>query len=265
MKSQEEKKIKVGFSQIYVAFKDPSKNINKIENILERTNADMLVFPELALSGYEIENKKELKKYSHAADEEIFKGIIRISREKSMAVVFGFAEKEKSKIYNSSMLIDEKGKRYIYRKSHLFFREKILFDRGETGFFISKVKGAKVGMMICFDWFFPEAMRTLALAGAEIIAHPSNLVMPYCQFAMKTRCLENRVFAITSNRVGVEKKTKFTGKSQITGTKGEILAKADEGKERIRIVEINPYDAKNKKINKMNNIFDDRRKELYVL
>src|SRR5207253_5521489 len=61
-------------------------------------------------------------------------------------------------------------------------------------------------MMVCFDWFFPESVRTLALAGAEIIAHPSNLVLPYCPDAMVIRCLENRVFAVTANRIGAEKR-----------------------------------------------------------
>jgi predicted amidohydrolase len=82
----------------------------------------------------------------------------------------------------------------------------------------------KVGMMICFDWIFPESARTLALKGAQIIAHPSNLVLSYCQQAMFTRAVENRVFTITANRTGTEingdKELYFTGKSVIVDTKG---------------------------------------------
>ena len=66
--------------------------------------------------------------------------------------------------------------------------------------------GVKVGVMICFDWRFPETARSLALKGAEIIAHPSNLVLPHCPQAMITRCLENRIFAITADRVGEEER-----------------------------------------------------------
>jgi len=76
-------------------------------------------------------------------------------------------------------------------------------------------------MMICFDWFFPESARTLALKGAQLILHPSNLVMPYCQDAMITRSIENRVFSITSNRIGREGGYNFTGKSQIVSFDGK--------------------------------------------
>ncbi|MFO0767873.1 MAG: nitrilase-related carbon-nitrogen hydrolase [Nitrospiraceae bacterium] len=89
-----------------------------------------------------------------------------------------------------------------YRKTHLFFEETLFFDPGDSGFQVWDVGGAKVGVMICFDWFYPESARTLALMGADIIAHPSNLVLPHCPDSMVTRCLENRVFSITANRIG---------------------------------------------------------------
>jgi predicted amidohydrolase len=76
-------------------------------------------------------------------------------------------------------------------------------SRGRTVF---RHEGAAraLGVMICFDWYFPEAARSLALRGAQIILHPANLVLPFCQDAMITRCLENRVFAVTANSGGAE-------------------------------------------------------------
>ena len=71
---------------------------------------------------------------------------------------------------------------------------------------INDVNGVKIGMMICFDWVFPEVTRILALQGAQIICQPSNLVLTFCQQTMLARCIENKVFAITANRYGVDKR-----------------------------------------------------------
>ncbi len=121
--------------------------------------------------------------------------------------------------------------------------------------------------MICFDWIFPEAARTLTLKGADIICHPANLVLPYCQNAMVTRCLENRVFAITTNRIGSEKRNgselTFTGASQITGCSGEILHRAQIDEEKACVIEIDAQLARNKNITENNNILTDRRLKMY--
>jgi len=122
--------------------------------------------------------------------------------------------------------------------------------------------------MICFDWFFPEAMRCLALNCAEIVAHPSNLVLPYCPDAMPLRCLENRVFSITANRIGTEDRKdsqplKFIGQSLIVSPEGEVLAKASDSKEEIIIADIDPSAARDKSLNTYNDIFKDRRPDKY--
>ncbi|GAH14135.1 unnamed protein product, partial [marine sediment metagenome] len=129
-----------------------------------------------------------------------------------------------------------------YRKLHLYYKEKLWFSLGNKPLKIYEVKNAKIGIMICFDWFFPETMRSLNLLGADIIAHPANLVLPYCQRAMITRCLINRVFAITSNRIGNEARGEdnftFTGRSQITSYNGDILSSAPKDKPHIDFVKI---------------------------
>ena len=122
--------------------------------------------------------------------------------------------------------------------------------------------------MICFDWRFPETARSLALQGAEIIAHPSNLVLPHCPQAMITRCLENRVFAITADRVGDESRVpkeflQFIGQSQVVDPDGKILVRASETEEEVCIVEIDLEKAREKFLNPKNDIFKDRRPDLY--
>ena len=118
-------------------------------------------------------------------------------------------------------------------------------------------------MMICFDWIFPEIARCLALMGADIICHPANLVMPYCQDSMKTRSLENHIYTVTANRIGEENRGEynftFTGKSQITDCSGNIIFRASENKEEVYYADIKIEEARNKNINDMNNLWLDRQ------
>ena len=107
----------------------------------------------------------------------------------------------------------------------------------------------------------------MALKGAQIICHPANLIMPYCQDAMRTRSIENRVFSITANRIGNEKRTNvsitFTGHSQIVDPTGNVLARVGNRSESLKIVDIEVGEADNKAINSNNDLFKDRKVSLY--
>ena len=135
-------------------------------------------------------------------------------------------------------------------------------------FTVFDIGSARIGVMICFDWRFPESARTLSLAGADLIAHPSNLVLPHCPQAIITRCLENRVFVVTADRVGTEERNSgsplhFIGQSQVVDPDGNILYRASEKKEEIKIVNIDIQKARNKFINTSDDLFKDRRDDLY--
>jgi predicted amidohydrolase len=177
------------------------------------------------------------------------------------------AEKAGRKIYNSAVLTTPEGDHRIYRKTHLFFREKLLFDPGNTGFSVFTWRKINIGVMICFDWIFPEAARTLALAGCQVLTHPANLVMPYCQAAMVTRALENRIFCLTANRVGVEKNRfgtlRFTGRSQVIDPSGVRLLGFSRAEEAFRTVKITPHLADTKMVNRLNDLFKDRQTAYY--
>lgn len=256
---------KVGFAQTKPILGKSEINSNAIIETIKSCNYDLLVFPELATCGYDFKTKNDIKRSSISIDSMFFEIIKEICMKKKSGIVIGFAEKSNLKIYNSSVLINEKGKMYLYRKSHLFYNEKEIFEKGNTGFIIGKVNRLKIGQMICFDWFFPEAARTIALNGAHIIAHPANLVMPYCQNSMKTRTLENCIYAITSNRIGSEGDYTFTGKSQITDYRGNVMKSGYGTKECTMFVEIDIKNAENKFLNRKNNIINDRRSDLYEL
>ena len=118
-------------------------------------------------------------------------------------------------------------------------------------------------MLICYDWMFPEVWRILALKNADIICHPSNLVLPYAQQAVPVHSLINKVFTITANRVGTEGNLSFTGKSLICNPFGEVLVQANEKDETIGTAEIDISISRNKNITPKNHIFKDRRIDEY--
>ena len=248
---------------------DVTFNLGQIRQLLSTLESDLVVLPELCLSGYVFNHSNEIEAQDTETSE-VFSDLKTLSREKDSSIVLGFAERSGDKLFNSSALINPDGSLKVYRKTHLFYREKLFFNPGDTGFFVAEAKGGiKIGMMICFDWQFPESMRTLSLLGAQIVCHPSNLVMPWCQEAMKTRSLENRVFSITANRIGTEangaQSEYFTGQSQILGHKGEILIRLATDSEELATVLINPNLALDKSVSPFNDVLADRRPEFYKL
>lgn len=244
-------------------------NLSRMQKYVCENSADLFVFPELATSGYVFATQAEVDHVSESIPDGIcFEAMRELAIQRHSSIIYGFAEKAAGKTYNSSILINPDGTYHLYRKIHLFNREKLFFCAGDLGFNVVPAKnGVLIGMMICFDWQFPEAARTLAIKGAQIICHPSNLVLPWCQEAMKTRSLENRLFTVTANRIGLESNQElqefFTGMSQITGNKGEILLRLSTDQEEIGIVEIDPVLAKDKTVTERNNAMTDRRPEFY--
>ena len=198
--------MKVGFMQFSPLLGRKEENVERVINSLRGAKADLLVLPELFSTGYLFLNEEELKRSAETIpDGPTVSKFLDLAKRQNTNLVFGIAEKGDDKLFNSSVLVTAKGGCFVYRKIHLFDREKDLFSPGDKELKVFDIGKAKIGMMICFDWIFPEVARTLALKGAEIICHPSNLILPYAQDAMITRCIENRVFAITCNRTGTEK------------------------------------------------------------
>lgn len=261
---------KVAVVQLKPEFLQVDKNLLKIDAMCKDIRADLIVLPELITSGYVFKNQAEVDEISEPIPNgKSFQLFRELSQKLNASIVYGCAEKVEDKRYNSAVLINPDDTYYIYRKTHLFYREKMFFSPGDTGLFVCEAKDkVRIGMMICFDWQFPEAARTLALNGAQIICHPSNLVLPWCQQSMTTRSLENRVFSITANRIGTEYNgevcTTFTGQSQILGTKGEILSRLSIDKEEYSIIGIEPEQAFDKSVNDMNDLFSDRRPAFYA-
>lgn len=260
--------MKVGYIQNAPRFGGKKANFEEVAGLAKGMKADLLVLPELFATGYTFTSKEETLGLAETGDGPTAAFLKHLSAETGAVLVGGFVEQEEDLIYNSAMMVYGDNVIGIYRKIHLFNKEKLWFSPGDKPLEVYHVKGMAIGMMICFDWFFPETARTLVLKGAQIIAHPSNLVMPWCQTAMVTRCLENRIFAITANRIGRETRGNddfnFTGRSQITGFDGTILSSAPLDKHYAKTIGIDIHNADNKSINPYNDLIGDRRKDFYL-
>jgi predicted amidohydrolase len=260
--------MKVGYVQTSPIFGNKEENFKQVETLVNNQKADLIVLPELFATGYTFANITEVNSLAEGLNGPTVNFILKLSKNTGAIVVGGFIEKENNNFYNSSIIVYKNEIIGSYRKLHLYYKEKKWFSAGNRHLKVFEIKGIKIGIMICFDWIFPEVFRSLALKGAEIIAHPANLVMPYCQNAMITRCLENRVYAITANRIGEEKRGidhfKFTGKSQITSYNGDVISSAPSDKIFKEFVDIDISLARNKNLNKLNNLFTDRRPNYYI-
>ena len=261
--------IKVGFLQTQPEFGAVEENLNNVKSLWGEHKANLLVLPELFNTGYQFQSLAEARNLSESIpDGPTTQFLMDWARESGMTLVAGLAEREGKTLYNSAVIVGPQGFIGKFRKAHIFDSENNFFEPGNIPFTVFDAGFAKVGIMICFDWRFPETARTLALQGADIIAHPSNLVLPHCPQAMITRCLENRVYAVTSDRVGTEKRVagdplKFIGQSQVVDPDGTVLVRASEDREEAQVVEIDLEKARNKQINGRNDLFADRREDLY--
>jgi predicted amidohydrolase len=262
--------IRVAFYQFKPVFGEKEQNIEKVLRALRDVEADLVVLPELFASGYQFVSREEVAHLAERVPQGFTTGMLaEFSSRKGIYIVAGLPEKDGDSYYNSAILTGPQGFVGVYRKTHLFFEEKLWFAPGDTGFRVFSTDIGRIGIMICFDWIFPESMRTLALMGAEVIAHPANLVLPHCPSAMPIRCLENRVYAVTANRVGKEERKEgpaltFIGTSQIVGPDGAICARAPEQSEALMVAAIEQEKARNKSLNPYNDLFQDLRPEMYL-
>jgi len=260
--------MKIALYQNNPQFGQIKENTDQVLHDIRNSRLDILVLPELFATGYQFHNRQEARSLSETSGQGyVYNAVRDFSAEKDCLVIYGFPESARDKLYNSALAMFPDGHHLVYRKTHLFDTEKQIFNPGDTGFFVFQFKTARLGIMICFDWRFPESARRLSLLGAQLICHPSNLVMPHGPESLKTRALENGVFIVTSDRVGDENRTgqelHFIGKSRIIGPSGEVLGEMGETQTGLLMVDLDPQLADNKQITPNNNLFADRRPGFY--
>jgi 5-aminopentanamidase len=258
---------RVGYLQFTPEFGDVEGNLGRIEALVDGVDADLIVLPELAVTGYAFADPAELRALAEPGGGAVERRLQALAAARDVNLAVGVAERDGERVYNAAILVGPAGCLGRYRKVHLFQRERELFEPGDVGFPVWDLGFARVGMMVCFDWLFPEAARSLALGGADLIAHPANLVLPHCQGVMPTRCLENRVFAVTANRGGRERRAgqdlTFTGRSQVVAPDGRVLVAEGGSDDQLRVIELDPAAARDKWITPANHALDDRRPQQY--
>jgi predicted amidohydrolase len=263
--------VRVGFYQFDPQFGDVAANLDAVTAKLEQADADLIVLPELFASGYQFVSQEEAQRLAEPVpDGGTVRRLSELAKRRKMHLVAGLPERSGARCYNSAVVVGPCGFLGCYRKTHLFYEETQFFSPGDSGFHVWDIGPAKIGVMICFDWYYPEAARTLALQGADILCHPSNLVLPNCPDSMPVRCLENRVFAVTCNRIGSEARggkdrLTYIGQSEIVTPKGVIRHRASRDGEELTILDVDPAEARDKALNRYNDLFGDRRTSLYKL
>lgn len=262
--------MKVGFYQFCPEFGNVKKNLEEITEAVRKSGADLMVFPELAFSGYLFLESSEVEETSDTVPGLISDTLSAVARETGTAVIAGFGEKVGDIYYNSALLATPDGRVETYRKNHLFNEEKLYFRPGDKGFPVFEINGVKIGILICFDHMFPESARSLALQGVQVICHPANLVLPrYAQITSCSRALENRVYWILANRCGTEnrggKSLSYSGCSRVVNPFGEVILSAGADDTGIFCVDIEPETALNKRLTPLCDLFEDRRADLYKL
>ena len=261
--------MRIACVQFAPAFADLDANTERIIADIERIDADVIVFPELATCGYFHVGAEEVARIAEPLSGPHISRIVRAAESASKVVICGFAEDDGA--FFNSALIAGKGlaQPQVYRKTHLFYKETFGFAPGNTGFFVTHLEhlDCNLGMMICYDWRFPESARALALKGADVIVCPSNLITHIWRMAMPVRALENKVYLAVANRTGTERNhdedVAFNGQSAIYSYNGSVLTDASAEYDAVIITEIHPHETRSKSFNSVNDIMKDRREEWY--
>ncbi len=251
------------------------RNLNCVEGMLVEADTDLLVLPELFATGYFFRSTEDVRSVAEPVpDGPTTARLQEWARQLGCVIVAGLPELCSNKLFNSAAVVGPEGLVGRYRKLHLYYQEKLHFSPGNCGvpvFDVTDRAGTsyRLGVMICFDWYYPETARSLALGGADLIAHPSNLVRRDCPRAMPVRALENHVFTVTANRVGSEmsdgETLEFIGQSLICSPDGDVLAAMDRERAGIATASVDPLVSRSRTVTPHNDLFLDRRTDAYVL
>ncbi|MGC9357851.1 MAG: carbon-nitrogen hydrolase family protein [Anaerolineae bacterium] len=248
------------------------RRVLELFRVATSDGARLVVFPECATSGYGFGDVESAREAAESIPGPTTQMLTPVCAESDAYAVVGLLEQRGEEgVYNSAVLVGPEGVVGVYRKAHL---PLLGVDRftvpGGTGFPVWETTIGRVGMAICYDLRFPEAIRALALAKADIVALPTNWPdgsQNAPDFVTRTRALENRVFLLACNRCGEESGFWFFGRSQITDPGGDVLVEAEAGQE-ICYAVIEPEQAREKRIVLRPGEFEmdtvgDRRPDLY--
>src|SRR5438034_769211 len=211
--------------------------------------AQLLVLPECAIPGYMFDSGEEAMPYAEEIPGPTTEALERESARLGLYVVCGLLEREGDALHNAAVLVGPDGLLGTYRKTHLPFLgvDRFVVPGDELQVYDTPI--GRIGVEICYDLRFPEVTRTLALKGAEIVAHPTNFPMAariQTELITVARAAENRIYLLTANRVGKERWGEFCGWSQIVDPFGKRLAEADAYEEKLLVGDVDLEKARDK-------------------
>lgn len=270
--------VTVAVGQIEPLFGDVEANLAKTVDAITRASdrgADVIVLPELASSGYMMASREEAFSLAEVAGEgpatTTWK---RLAQERGVIVVAGFPERLGRRLYNSAIMCLPDGTHTVYRKVHLWDEEALYFEPGDLGFPVVDTAHGRLGMMICYDGWFPESYRTLASAGVDLVCVPTNWVpipgQADGQPGMATilsmaAAHSNGIVVAAADRVGVERGQEFIGQSLVVSHTGwPVAGPASPRDEELLVVDVDLADARRSRAwGRFNNPVRDRREDAY--
>jgi predicted amidohydrolase len=267
--------MRVAVAQIEPALAENERNLDACLARMEEAaaaGAELLVLPECAIPGYMFDSLEEAMPFAEEIPGPSTEALVGACRKLGMHVVCGLLERDGELLRNAAVLVGPDGLIGTYRKTHLPFLGVDRFVTPGEELAVHDTPLGRIGVEICYDLRFPEVTRTLALRGADIVAHPTNFPMAakvQTEVITRARAAENRIFLLTANRVGKERWGEFCGWSQIVDPYGKRLAEAGEREEALLVAEIDLELARDKDYVIPGEyelyLFRDRRPELYGL
>jgi len=268
-------KMKIAAVQMDPKIMGKRANLDKI--LLEAKSAasngaDLVVFPECALTGYVFTSREEAMPFTETIPGPSTDELAVCCRELGVHVIVGLLEVDADKCFNAAILVGPQGLIGKYRKIHLPFLGVDRFvDPGDKAFQVHPTPIGNIGLHICYDCNFPESGRVMTLLGADILALPTNWPEGrgnIAKYVVNTRAFENKVHLVAADRVGMERGTRFLGNSKIINAWGDTLAEASGDREETIYAEISIAEARQKQIVFKPGEFElnyikNRRPELY--
>jgi N-carbamoylputrescine amidase len=242
-----------------------------------KEGANLIVLPELATTGYCFDSREEAFAHAEPVPQgRTVGGWVAFAKERQVYIVGCLPEVEGQQLFDTAILIGPEGYIGKYRKTHLWNEEKLFFTPGNLGFPVFDTRIGRIGLLVCWDIWFPETARIVSQLGADIICIPTGWVWTppplydasgtcMAAYLTMTAAHANNVFIATADRIGTERGTGFMGNSLIAGTNGWPVGRiAGPDEDTILYADIDIVQARSAPIwNQLNDLQRDRRTDLY--
>jgi len=274
--NKKQAEVKVACIQCDIEIGNVKKNTEKTVRFINEAcdnGAKLIVLPETCNSGYVFETREEAFLLSQEVPAgETTKSWINVAKERKVYIVAGICERDGSDLYNTAVLVGPEGFIGKYRKLHLWEDEFLWFEPGNVGLPVFHTPIGRIGIIICYDMWFPETFRILASQGADIVCVPTNWVLHeslpndmknFGPILGMAAAHSNGIFIAAADRVGTERNVLFPGKSVIIRTAGLPIAGPADDTEQIIYANCNLAKSRKHQSNAYNSTLKDRRTDVY--